>query len=153
MDVKAWASVDLEPVSFLVEEKVEKCDFSPSTGRNHHCMKEEVEAIQRKPSFGKSLQWGFRLRITRYTSARGGHEPRGRAVSSSGVIHQAMGTDETSVHLTISTYQRWTFGDLALKAVEAMLSLPALQLELPDIARESLPVTQSRGFRSLEWGN
>lgn len=59
-----------------------------------------------------------------------------------GVIHQAIGTDETSVHLTISTYQRWTFGDLALKAVEAMLSLPPLQLALPDIARESLPVTQ-----------
>ena len=29
-----------------------------------------------------------------------------------GIIHQALAQDEDSVHLTLSTYQRWTWGDL-----------------------------------------
>ena len=35
-----------------------------------------------------------------------------------GIIHQALAQNEDSVHLTISTYQRWTWGDLMHNVLE-----------------------------------
>jgi lysine-specific demethylase/histidyl-hydroxylase NO66 len=35
-----------------------------------------------------------------------------------GVIHQAAAQQEDSTHLTISTYQRWTWGDLASSVIQ-----------------------------------
>ena len=35
-----------------------------------------------------------------------------------GTIHQAVAQDRGSTHLTISTYQRWTWGDLAATVLQ-----------------------------------
>lgn len=35
-----------------------------------------------------------------------------------GIVHQALAQNEDSVHLTISTYQRWTWGDLMHSVLE-----------------------------------
>lgn len=45
-----------------------------------------------------------------------------------GTVHQAVAQDEPSVHLTISTYQKWTWGDLALTMMQhALQVMPYLQ--------------------------
>ncbi|GLI67008.1 hypothetical protein VaNZ11_011104 [Volvox africanus] len=58
-----------------------------------------------------------------------------------GTVHQAVAQEEGSCHLTISTYQRWTWGDLAGKLIETArdtVGSPtnALPLEL----RKGLPL-------------
>ncbi|EFJ41937.1 hypothetical protein VOLCADRAFT_107490 [Volvox carteri f. nagariensis] len=59
-----------------------------------------------------------------------------------GIPHQAVAQEEGSCHLTISTYQRWTWGDLAVKLLEtardAQGSSPASALPLE--LRKGLPL-------------
>ena len=38
-----------------------------------------------------------------------------------GTIHQAVAQEEGSTHLTLSTYQRWTWGDLASSMLRTAL--------------------------------
>lgn len=40
-----------------------------------------------------------------------------------GTVHQAVAQDGTSVHLTISTYQKWTWGDLVVTVMEHAMSV------------------------------
>lgn len=57
-----------------------------------------------------------------------------------GTIHQACaGNDHHSSHLTLSTYQRWSYGDLAQHVVSVALADPGLHEQLPRSAKEGLP--------------
>ncbi|GIL85103.1 hypothetical protein Vretimale_9964 [Volvox reticuliferus] len=58
-----------------------------------------------------------------------------------GTVHQAVAQEEGSCHLTISTYQRWTWGDLAGKLIEtARDSVGSLPNALPLELRKGLPL-------------
>jgi len=56
-----------------------------------------------------------------------------------GTIHQALAQNEDSVHLTISTYQQWTWGDLASAVLDETLSATSEPVCLPLSLREELP--------------
>lgn len=45
-----------------------------------------------------------------------------------GTVHQAVAQDEASVHLTISTYQKWTWGDLVLTMMQHALQVNLVPL-------------------------
>ena len=57
-----------------------------------------------------------------------------------GVVHEAQALEESSTHLTISFLQKWSWADLIGKAVEALTSLPPLQVHMPLKLKSSLPV-------------
>lgn len=72
-----------------------------------------------------------------------------------GAIHQAVAVADNSpsCHLTVSTYQKWTWGDLSQHAVGALLGSPALQIKLPALLTQGLPIGMFRGptgHKSLE---
>ena len=56
-----------------------------------------------------------------------------------GTIHQAVAQEEASAHLTISTYQNWTYGTLAQAVVHAGMQGQQEPVCLPLSLRDSLP--------------
>jgi bifunctional lysine-specific demethylase and histidyl-hydroxylase NO66 len=57
-----------------------------------------------------------------------------------GTIHQAMaGQDIGSSHLTLSTYQRWSYGDAAMAALSTALATSRVQRALPAACTAGLP--------------
>ncbi|PRW61282.1 bifunctional lysine-specific demethylase and histidyl-hydroxylase MINA [Chlorella sorokiniana] len=57
-----------------------------------------------------------------------------------GCIHQAVAQEGDSAHLTISTYQRWSFADLLQHAVSVALANPTLQPLMPQPLKAGLPL-------------
>eukprot|EP00803_Ostreobium_quekettii_P009229 evm.model.scf_368.8 EVM.evm.TU.scf_368.8 scf_368:75707-77381(-) len=56
-----------------------------------------------------------------------------------GIVHQAVAQDGASVHLTISTYQRWTWGDLAATVVQGAVMAQKGPDCAPHCLRQGLP--------------
>lgn len=56
-----------------------------------------------------------------------------------GTVHQAVAQSADSVHLTISTYQRWTHGELATKVLDVACTSSDTATALPMGLRKGLP--------------
>ncbi|GMH40109.1 hypothetical protein BSKO_08013 [Bryopsis sp. KO-2023] len=56
-----------------------------------------------------------------------------------GTVHQAVAQKANSVHLTISTYQRWSWGDLALTLMQHAMTAKEPVIGAPLALREGLP--------------
>ena len=56
-----------------------------------------------------------------------------------GTIHQAVAQSADAVHLTVSTYQRWTQGDLAMRILNSACVSPDPSTAAPLALRKGLP--------------
>ena len=56
-----------------------------------------------------------------------------------GTIHQAVAQSQDSIHLTISTYQRWTHGDLTARLLSSALASTDSSAAAPLPLRQGLP--------------
>lgn len=63
-----------------------------------------------------------------------------------GTIHQATAQSADSCHLTISTYQRWTYGDLLARVLAAAAQESGGCREVEDTAALSLPLALRKGL-------